>query len=152
MCCHLSFYLTNVLVNSFFSFFIGHLSHSRLILEFPVPLESSSSPSLPVLPLSSPIISYTYPLYPSLPLLSPVPIPRPPLPSSVITCAPTVTPSLLLSLPVHAFITPAFPFIPCMVCLLSEVCGACYTQRVLLSKIMKLKSSVMSFYKKQMFL
>ena len=95
----------------------------RLILEFPVPMGILIIPVTPcILSLSSPLISYTYPLYPSLLPLSLVHISCPPLPSSVITCAPTVTPSLLLSLPAHASITPAFPFIHCMVSACSVKC------------------------------
>ena len=101
------------------SIFIGHLSRFENSLFL---WESSSSPSLPVLPLSSPLISYTFPLYPSLLLLSLEHIPCLPLPSSVITCAPTVTSCLLLSPPAHASIPPAFPFIPCMVSACSVKC------------------------------
>ena len=95
----------------------------RLILEFPVPMGILIIPiTACILPLSSPLVSYTYPLYPSLLLLFLVHTPRPPLPSSVITCAPTVTSSFLLSPPAHAAFTPAFPFIPYMVPACSVKC------------------------------
>ena len=88
------------------------ITSAQLTLEFPVPMGILIPP---VTACTSPIIPshllYISPVPLSAPVI-PVPIPCPPLPSSVITCAPTVTSSFLLSPLAHASITPAFPLHP----------------------------------------
>ena len=136
------------------SILIGHLSHSEdWFLEFPVP---KGILIIPITPCTFPV-TFSHLLY-----MSPVPLSAP-----VIPCA---YPLSSLAFVRHHLCTychlkfspvtpctclyhPCFPLHPLYgLCLLSEVCDAYYTQGVLLSKIMKLKSSIKNSFNKRIFL